>query len=164
MDVNNQVLLLENQICNFFRDSSVTCHFRYQEISDEKIILEIFTFNPVSKVNFLFYRLQATTYKTALTKIVTYLDSEIQKENKYLVNWTVKDPDIKRETKEPQEFKSIFLAGDIEEVMQKFYHGKKNKDNYLVSGVNLYEETVVATEKPLAETTSSPSSPSSSKS
>lgn len=121
---------LESQISRYFmKDNGVTCHFRYIDRDDDKIDLYVYTFNKNTNVNFLFHKVTAVTEITALTKMLNYLSEVMPEENNYTVLWQLKGNE--------EVNKSYFRGSDIEEVVNKFYVGKKDRDSIIVNSVEL---------------------------
>lgn len=121
---------IESQISRYFmKDNGVTCHFRYLGRDDDKIDLYVYTFNKNTSVNFLFHKVTAVTEVTALTKVLNYLKEVMPEQNNYTVLWNLKGSD--------DTYESYFRGTDIEEVVNKFYVGKKDRESIVVTDVKL---------------------------
>jgi hypothetical protein len=121
---------LESQISRYFmKDNGVTCHFRYVNVEENKVDLYVYTFNKDTQVNFLFHKVTAVTEITGLTKMLNYLKEVMPEQNNYTVVWKLNDNEKMNE--------SYFRGSDIEEVVNKFYVGKKDRESILVTDVTL---------------------------
>ena len=127
--VDNQEIKLESQISEYFtKDNGVTTHFRYEDTEDNKVELNVYTFNSKTNTNFLFHKLKASSKVTVLSKMLKYISEIMPTENNYTVFWNTKeDPDTTHE--------SYFRGTDIEMVVAKFYEGKADRDEIEVTDV-----------------------------
>lgn len=127
--IDNQELQLESQISQFLtKGGHVTAHFKYEEV-DDKLVLSVYTFNIKTNVNFLFHQSVGSSTMTVLTKMYKYIKEVMPEENNYTVIWGINGSEDINE--------SYFRGIDIEQVMVKFYKGKKDRSEINVIEVKL---------------------------
>lgn len=127
--IDNQELQLESQISQFLmKGNEVTTHFKYEEVED-KLVLSVYTFNIKTNVNFLFHQSVGSSPMTVLSKMYKYIKEVMPEENNYTVIWELNESEGINE--------SYFRGTDIEQVMVKFYTGKKDRSEINVIEVKL---------------------------
>jgi hypothetical protein len=128
--MDNQEIMLESKIIEYFtKDNGVTCHFKYIDTEDDKVELNLYTFNLKTNTNFLFHKVKSSSSITALSKMLNYMSDTMPSEKNFTVFWFYKENEDKINA-------SYFRSEDIEQVMIKFYTGK-NRDEIEVSEIKL---------------------------
>jgi hypothetical protein len=83
---------------------------------DRKTRLDLITVNPRHNQAFLFHTETGTDKLDALKKMLTYVQSNKERENSYTIQWVIKG--------DKELHTSYFRAGNIVDALQKLYYGR----------------------------------------
>ncbi|MEO1449976.1 MAG: hypothetical protein AAFV07_10645 [Bacteroidota bacterium] len=102
--------------------------FNYETVT-EGIKLELITINPKHAESFLYHTEIAPGKLEALEKMLEYVNKTSQVKQSYTVQWTQRGKGGLHT--------SYFRARDAYEVLDKFYHGRSNKEDYVIFSLTL---------------------------
>lgn len=124
VDKNVSVAKVQKEIGSYLGMADKHLVFKYQT-KDKKIKLDLITINPKHDQSFLLYSLIGVDKQDALRKLRDYIINHYENENSFTVQWM--------ESGENQLHTSYFRAGNMYEVLDKFFYGRDQTQHKIFS-------------------------------
>ena len=117
-------------------DNNCSAHFTYSRYPGKGYELVVVTYNPKHKTSFFLHSLDGNTKIEALEKMYAHiieLKNSLKKEKSEYYNYSVEwfNPKLKRRET------STFYGKKIQDIVNKFFYGKKHDCNILIYSIKL---------------------------